>query len=703
MNPLLAAVKGTSKTVSDATESTLQAAKNAVISPNVAYSLGMGIGPWLRNMANATDKKDDKKDKKNDSGLVKKEFGTLSSQFSTMISILRDLRSIGMTQLRADQQRLIESRKQEYFSKEAASERAGLLGGASITGTGKDGDGRSSLSILGDMMPTILKLLAGGGAAAGIWNYIFDDKSRDKIKASLFGEKGVWTTIADKYVEVLKSAPIETLLGTYIAARVTGVLGALGFAYKFAYHGGKIIMDTGKAVGDVMQPGASKSSGRPGLQAAVEAAELAQINRTMTTPGASATQHATTAGMSGPEKLKHNRLLRAEIASNNAAAFAAEEAAVKTSSGILSKLTPIISGAGKMLTHGLLGIGTVMSASSAAEDYKEGKTFAASLNALSATLGAGALASLFIPAIGPVAAGTMASLSAVTGLAGAAASYFESGSKKLPEQYHGPQGPQASATQSSDMDEQYGWTEEDWAKLGNIIGSKESASDGGYGAVERRHGNHIGRYQFGHEALIDVGLMKPEAKNKGTSSIWNKDYWTNGLSAEAFLASPELQEKAFRDFHRKNLAELQRQGLVNSSTAKKDIAAALMASQFGAGRTATYLRGNGDFADANGTRLSSYYNYARNSFDGASSSPGQSVASSIGPSSVTSADARSGGILGEMTQLAQDMNRLLAGGLMMASNDTNTTVNNATVTGGGAPSPRIDTSLIQQTTQHVAP
>lgn len=710
MNPLMAAVKGTSKTVSNAAETVTQAAKNAVIPPNVAYSLGMGIGPWLRNIADASGKKEDKKDAKKGEagGLAKKEFALLSTQFNTMVTILRDIRSIGMTQLRADQQRLIESRRQDYFNKEAASESSGFLG-ASLTGTGKDKEGggiSSSLSVLGSMLPDILKMLLVGGAAYGIWNQVFDDASRAKIKESLFGDgagkKGIWTIIADKYVEALKSDPVTTVIGTLIAARVTGALAAMGFAGKFLYHGGRIVGSAASATGAIMHGGSTDKTGggRAGLQAAVEAAELQNLAR-QNTPTAPTAQPQSTAGMSAAEKLKYNRLMRAEVASNNAAAAAAEAAAAKATAdatkqgvGLMTKLAPIVSMTGRVLSGGLLGLGAGISAFSAKEDFEQGKTWAGSLNAASATMGAGALGTMFIPGAQAVS-GALAVGSALTGMAGAAMSYFENAK---PNQYKGTQGPQASATQSSATEEKYGWTEEDWTKLGNVIGQRESGGLG-YGAVEQKNGNYLGKYQFGTEALIDVGLMKPEAKREGSRAVRDPKNWLHGLSYEAFLTNPQIQEEAFRNYHRRNIAVLEKNNIITGSSSKSDIAGALMASQLGIGNAVNYFKGKGDFRDANGTSLAAYNEYGKSKFEGSSTTPNSY---SLGAGNVTSADASSGGILGEMTQLAQDMTKLLTGGLMMASNDKNTTINQANVTGGGNPSPRIDTSQIQQTIAHVS-
>lgn len=709
MNPLLAAVKGTSKTVKDATQSTLQSAKDAVISPNVAYSLGMGIGPWLRNMANATDKKDDKKDKKTDTGgLAKKEFALLSTQFSTMISILRDIRNIGMTQLRADQQRLVEARRQEYFSKESASERTGILGGASITGTG--GDGKSSLSILGEMMPTILTLMAVGGAGAGIWNYIFDDKTREQIKQSLFGEKGVWTTITDKYIEVLKSNPVETAIGTLIAARVTGALAALGFVGKFAYHGGKVIGSMSESVGNVMQgPQDKANAARPGLQAAVEAAELSQLRQTA--PTQATTQ--STVGMTAAEKLKHNRLMRAEIASNNAAAAAAEAAAAKQaaevaaatkeSTGLLSKLAPIVGMSGKILSNGMIGLGAGVSAWSAKEDYEQGKNVAGTLNAISATLGASALGSLFIPGVGPLASGLLATGSALTGLAGAAMSYFEKSS--LPDKYHGTEGAQITATNVARNSNAR--TNIPAEEVMGIIQSK--FNNAGYGANQvwaalsnaaRESGFNPGAHNGAGEDSWGIFQMN---RRGGMGVGHSPDQLTDpSYNTELLLANLRAAEN--RNDYFGNEARMFR-----DATSKEEAAEHLRRFLFGNGTAQQQMAGmakqqeiNNRFESGSYGRVpdfSTHPSFASNATGGVTSTS----ASAITSSSITSRDASSGGILSEMTQLANDMNKLISGGLMMASNDTNTTINNANMSGGGTPSPRIDTSLIRETTQHILP
>lgn len=707
MNPLLAAIKGTGKTVSDSTESTLQAAKNAVIPPNVAYSLGMGIGPWLRNVANATEKKDDKKDAKKSEagGLAKKEFTLLSTQFNTMVSILRDIRNIGMTQLRADQQRMIEARRQEYFNKEAASESAGILG-ASITGTDRK-DGKSSLAVLGEMMPAIFAMLAGGAVAGGIWNYIFDDKTRENIKKSLFGEKGVWTTIADKYVEVLKSNPVETALGTLVAARVTGALAALGFATKFVYHGGKLIGEVGGKVGDVMAPGQRDKSGagRAGLQAAVEAAELSQLSRpniTSTGTPLPSTEGGSNSKLNAARRAAYSPA--AEAAEAEAAANAAAKAAeaTKATGGMLTKITPLLTSAGKWMSRSMIGIGAGVSAFSAAEDYKEGKTFAAVLNGLSATLGVGALGALAIPGAGPVVSGTLAVGSALTGMIGAAASYFSEGKSKdqravntvSPSATNVARNSNAKANipaeeimgiiQTKFAGAGYG-ANQTWAALANAARESGFVADAHNGNGE----DSWGIFQMNRRNGLGAGHTPQQLSDPN-------------YNTELLLANLRAAEN--RNDYFGNEARMFR-----DATTKEEAAEHLRRFLFGNGTASQQMAGMAKQTEINSAFESGRYgrvpditsssSFAQNASSGAASPS----LPSLSPSNVTSRDASSGGILGEMTQLAQDMNRLLAGGLMMASNDTNTTINNANMSGGGTPSPRIDTSLIQQTTQHVAP
>lgn len=157
----------------------------------------------------------------------------------------------------------------------------------------------------------------------------------------------------------------------------------------------------------------------------------------------------------------------------------------------------------------------------------------------------------------------------------------------------------------------------------------QSESGGNYNTQNQL--GYAGKYQFGADALISTGYMKP-GSHVGTNatSINNPANWTgmNGCnSVQDWLSNPSAQESAMRQYTQKNCQSLRSLGVISSTSTSEQIGGYLMTAHLvgagGAQKLANYLNNNpgGSVStDANGTTSTSYYNLGSNAVQLASSS-----------------------------------------------------------------------------------
>lgn len=262
MNPLLAAVQGVAKSADNAMKSARTRMMEQVApSPSMAYNLGMGIGPMLQAIVSeiktqnakkekpAEKEKDKDKDTKAGLSESKKQTRILSTQLGSMVTLLRDIKSIGLVQLRDEQRKSFEAR-----GKSAVSKITDQLAGKGTTDvTEKEGVSGSTLAGLftgiTNLLPGLLKVILVGGGLYALWNSVFTDETRDSIKKFVFGEnydkdKSLTELIKEKvwkaWTDAFEADPLLTVVGTGLAAWATGLLGILGVAGRVAWAGGKL-------------------------------------------------------------------------------------------------------------------------------------------------------------------------------------------------------------------------------------------------------------------------------------------------------------------------------------------------------------------------------------------------------------------------------------------------------------------------------
>ena len=126
---------------------------------------------------------------------------------------------------------------------------------------------------------------------------------------------------------------------------------------------------------------------------------------------------------------------------------------------------------------------------------------------------------------------------------------------------------------------------------------------------------YAGKYQFGAQALEDLGYLKPGAykayKNKALEmpEMWTQKSGANNL--ESFLGNEQLQDDIASEYLQRNYDLLKAKGVDVDNMAPEDVAGALMASHIaGAGGAKKFLSGE-DSEDAFGTKTSEYYNLGR--------------------------------------------------------------------------------------------
>jgi Ca2+-binding RTX toxin-like protein len=149
----------------------------------------------------------------------------------------------------------------------------------------------------------------------------------------------------------------------------------------------------------------------------------------------------------------------------------------------------------------------------------------------------------------------------------------------------------------------------------NALGQRHSSNR--YEAVNAT--NHLGRFQFGEAALIDIGMVRHDgnAFNNDFSGGWTGKYGID--SKEEFVASSEAQDNAIRDFLGKQVHFLRNFTQYDGQTINGheiSLSGMLGAAHLaGAGGVRRFLSSGGEHnpKDANGAslieNLDLFYNY----------------------------------------------------------------------------------------------
>ena len=138
--------------------------------------------------------------------------------------------------------------------------------------------------------------------------------------------------------------------------------------------------------------------------------------------------------------------------------------------------------------------------------------------------------------------------------------------------------------------------------------------------IRNKYG-YSGLYQFGGEALAEIGYMKRTGGGwrQQNEAMRNPSNWLNGLSLQKFLSSRELQDKAYVALVNKNLQYGRGMGGEKFQQLMKDYRQvakyAKMAHLKGTGNAVKGLLYGRDAADGNGTSMIAYGNKAAANVD----------------------------------------------------------------------------------------
>ena len=168
-------------------------------------------------------------------------------------------------------------------------------------------------------------------------------------------------------------------------------------------------------------------------------------------------------------------------------------------------------------------------------------------------------------------------------------------------------------------------------ELLKTIAFKESSSDLTKGVVNANKENgsgYIGTFQHGADFLAGAGVVNKQRLiefkraaglplEKSLPPALHKQFladpanWSQGMTKERYMASPEEQMRVQQIGIQANLADLRRRGLVTDATPSEDIAGLLMGAHLGGVGGVAALQAGEDRADSNGTTISKYVETGR--------------------------------------------------------------------------------------------
>ncbi len=154
------------------------------------------------------------------------------------------------------------------------------------------------------------------------------------------------------------------------------------------------------------------------------------------------------------------------------------------------------------------------------------------------------------------------------------------------------------------------FTADDWEKYCQVLGHRESTNN--YAAVNQL--GYCGRWQFGALALADCGYVR-----KGTpqGQLANQAFWTgnDGIHKRTdWLRNPQVQNKAMLAYTRAHYSQLKRLRVVDSTSAKSDLAGYLAAAHLVGVGGAEDLHNHVVRKDANKVTSQQYFDLLSNAF-----------------------------------------------------------------------------------------
>jgi len=134
----------------------------------------------------------------------------------------------------------------------------------------------------------------------------------------------------------------------------------------------------------------------------------------------------------------------------------------------------------------------------------------------------------------------------------------------------------------------------------------KSESSGNYSAENQL--GYLGKYQMGHQALIDAGYVKSSVTSNADLS--NPNNWTgkDGISDKSsFLSNKNIQETTMLSYTQKNYTAMLANGAITADMGSDEVGGMLATSHLLGANGAKTWRSGGGGVDANGTSGDSYF------------------------------------------------------------------------------------------------
>lgn len=373
MNPIQAIVKGTKETVTQAAAGTYQQIRASMPSmSNAVYRMGI-VGPLAQNIvSNMGDKKkseqQDQSPASSEARAVVQSVSTLSNQMKNVVTLLTQIKMIGIAQLNAVQRASYERQRSLFEAEENRMEATLQKPGAAATPTasaaakkGEDGFFSKVLSTIGNM-PFWVQLLGAGIVGKSIWNML-DENTKKELKgaASELFQSILSPVLKSVFDTILNNPGFVAGLAAVLAPRLTSK--ALMGVTKFLF------------------PSAGAAAAAGGAAAVTGAAAAASVG-----PAISATQTPKNVPpmMSPSPGGKLRPAHKVPPTQTPASPPTPPAPQPKAAGGLMGKLGPML---GKILAP----IAATMSGLEAYNQAKEGNMLSAGLHGASAAMAMGAL------------------------------------------------------------------------------------------------------------------------------------------------------------------------------------------------------------------------------------------------------------------------------------------------------------------------
>jgi hypothetical protein len=626
-NLLRGIAQGTKETVQQTAKDVGRKALSTMPSPsNAMYNLGLGVGPLIRNIVEASKEKPTKAGP--EAPVSKKEFADVTKASVGQTAELLQLTRTSISLLRDIKTEMVKSNRAAGQSRRTAPARAtgsvtarplaGMIPGASYAPQDKAvATIKEKVTQGTDVLGTILSGLMAAGGAAAVFQLLPDNIKSELGKSALQFANTVGKDVIDGVGGLLQKAWAADSTATAIAAiavaKVTGLLGVATNIAKGTLDTGKGIYQLGKAIATPTvaptpapaptptvpkpvgpPPGSFSTANLPGMQGPAGPTSPLPVGPKPVGPAPGSFSTANLPGMQGPAGPT------SALPQPAAAAAAADVAAAAPGSKAL--------GAAK--TIGKIGlVGTAVSLGKSGYDYYQtgeaekkgqitGQQATVQKSGIVGEAGGGFAAGLYGTGKGALVGSAFGPVGTIVGgvVGGVAGSY--AGSKlgkyvgerfgKVKNFFRGTpsttDGEAAAGSMPSPMEFMGSTSTPSGAGTqgpapsmtqpsGGIIPGIDNEkvlklirgfeSTNNYGADNKV--GFIGAYQLGSQALETLGLMKP-GSSKGRTKGANAAVYDPSAWVEGYSLQKFLQDKELQDKTASGLLKRNYDGLVKSGT-----------------------------------------------------------------------------------------------------------------------------------------